>query len=218
MILFILLILLFLSYMYLQKVQKVEGFVSEQVYYNDQVFDPFYSYHYDDIFKTIPLYEEMIFKVLPLLTQGSSMLWIGSRNGHGVQLLNDMGKTTGIDGSSAMVKMARYKYPSNTFLQGTYTQKDLFSPRNFTAVFCPFLELHRVSDLDVLMRNVSEWIVQYGYFVITRIDLSQFPTGLLTESPATFKYTSEFKGNEWIEINQYAGSLVPLQVLVFQKK
>jgi hypothetical protein len=236
--------------------QKVEGFDTDQVYYNDQVFDPFYSYHYDDIFNTIPLYEEMIFKVLPLLTQGSSMLWMGSRNGHGVQLLNDMGKPTGMDGSSAMVKMSRYKYPSNTFLQGNYSQKDLFSPRSFTAVFCPFLELHRVSDLDVLMRNVSDWIVQYGYFVITRIDLSQFPTALLTESPS-LNYTSEFKesekGNEWIEtftnsnskirtnkqtlypytmqdiatvakrydlkqINQYAGSLVPLQVLVYQKK
>jgi len=245
MILFILLVLLFLIYMYLT-VQKVEGFD------NDQVFDPFYSYHYDDIFNTIPLYEEMIFKVLPLLTQGSSMLWMGSRNGHGVQLLNDMGKPTGMDGSSAMVKMSRYKYPSNTFLHGDYTQKDLFSPRSFTAVFCPFLELHRVSDLDVLMRNVSDWIVQYGYFVITRIDLSQFSTALLAESPS-LNYTSEIKGNEWIEtftqpnskkltnkqtlypytmqeiaavakrydlkqINQYAGSLVPLQVLVYQKK
>ncbi len=115
------------------------------------------------------------------------------------------------------------------------------------------MELHRVADLDVFMRNVSDWLVHYGYLVLTRIDLSQFPTGLLADTPGTFQYKSEFKGNEWIEtftnassktrtnkqtlypytandiaafakrydlkqINQYAGSLVPLQVLVFQKK
>ena len=251
MILFILLVLLLLSYFYLQ--QQVEGFVSDQVYYNEHVFDPFYSYHFDEIFNTIPLYEEMIFKVLPLLTQGSSMLWIGSRNGHGVQLLNDMGKPTGIDGSSAMVKMARYKYPSTSFLQGTYAQNSLFSPRTFTAVFCPFLEFHRVADLDVLMRNVSDWLVQYGYFVVTRIDLSQFPTGLLSDVPGIFNYKSEFRGNQWVEtftnaesktrtnkqtlypyttqeiatfakrydlkqVNHYAGAIVPLEVLIFQKK
>ena len=250
MILLLLVVLLLISYIYLQQV-KTEGFWTDQVYYNDHVFDPFYSYHFDEIFNTIPLYEEMIFKVLPLLTQGSSMLWIGSRNGHGVQLLNDMGNPTGMDGSSAMVKVARYKYPSTRFLEGTYQQNSLFSPSSFTAVFCPFLEFHRVADLDILMRNVSDWLVQFGYFVITRIDLSQFPTGLLTENPS-FHYTSEFKGNEWIEtftqqsktrthkqtlyphtvkeiaafakrydlkqINQYAGAIVPLEVLVFQKK
>jgi len=252
MILFLLLILLLLSYIYLQ--QQVEGFeMGSQTYYNDDIFDPFYSYHYDEILNTIPLYEEMILKVFPLLTQGSSMLWIGSRNGHGVQLLNDMGNPTGIDGSSAMVKMAKYKYPSTTFLEGTYQQSTLFSPRSFTAVFCPFLELHRISDLDLLMRNASDWLIHYGYLVITRIDLSQFPMALLTETPGTFQYKTEFKGNEWIETftdassktrtnkqtlypytmeeiatyakrydlkqtNHYAGSLVPLQVLVFQKK
>uniref|UniRef100_A0A6C0HNM5 Methyltransferase type 11 domain-containing protein n=1 Tax=viral metagenome TaxID=1070528 RepID=A0A6C0HNM5_9ZZZZ len=250
MILFLLLVLLLLSYLFLQ--QQVEGFELGP-YYNDAVFDSFYSYHFDEIFNTIPLYEEMILKVMPLLTQGSSMLWIGSRNGHGVQLLNDMGNTIGLDGSSAMVKMSRYKYPSATFMQGTYAQHTLFSPHRFTAVFCPFMELHRVADLDVFMRNVSDWLVHYGYLVLTRIDLSQFPTGLLADTPGTFQYKSEFKGNEWIEtftnassktrtnkqtlypytandiaafakrydlkqINQYAGSLVPLQVLVFQKK
>ena len=252
MILFILCILLLLSYIYLQ--QQVEGFeMRNQTYYNDDIFDPFYSYHYDEIFNTIPLYEEMILKVLPLLTQGSNMLWIGSRNGHGVQLLNEMGKPIGIDGSSSMVKIASYKYPSNTFIRGTYAQNTLFSPHMFTAVFCPFLELHRVSDMDVLMRNVSDWLVQYGYFVITRIDLSQFPKAMLAGTPGNYKYTSEFKGNEWVEtftdstsktrtnkqtlypyttqeiakyakrydlkqVNQYDGSIVPLQILVFQKK
>ena len=252
MILFLLLVLLLISYIYLQ--QQVEGFeMTNQTYYNEGVFDPFYSYHYDDIFNTIPLYEEMIFKVFPLLTQGSSMLWIGSRNGHGVQLLNDMGKTTGIDGSSAMVKVSKYKYPDNHFLEGTYKQGSLFSPHSFTAVFCPFLELHRISDLDVMMRNVSNWLVHYGYLVITRIDLSQFPMGLLSETPSAFHYTSDFKGNEWVEtftdskaktrthkqtlypytmeeiasfakrydlkqIHQYAGGVIPLEVLVFQKK
>ena len=77
MILFLLLVLLLLSYLYLQ--QRVEGFELGP-YYNDAVFDSFYSYHFDEIFNTIALYEEMILKVMPLLTQGTSMLWIGSRN------------------------------------------------------------------------------------------------------------------------------------------
>jgi SAM-dependent methyltransferase len=252
MILFILWVLLLLSYIYLQ--QNVEGFeMGNQTYYNDGVYDPFYSYHYDEIFNTIPLYEEMILKAMPLLTQGSSMLWIGSRNGHGVQLLNDTGKPTGIDGSSAMVTMSRYKYPSSHFMQGTYKENALFSPHTFTTVFCPFLELHRVADLDVLMRNVSDWLVHYGYFVLSRIDLSQFPGALHNDTPGTFQYRSEIKGNDWIEtftdtksktrtnkqtlypytmeeittfakrydlkqVNQYAGSLIPLQLMVFQKK
>ena len=259
MILFLLVVLLLVSYVYLQ--QRVEGFeMRNQTYYNDAVFDPFYAYHYDEILNTIPLYEEMIMKVLPLLTQGSSMLWIGSRNGHGVQLLNDLGKPTGMDGSTAMVTMSRYKYPNTNFIKGTYAQNSLFAPRHFTAVFCPFLELHRVADLDVLMRNVSDWLVPYGYLVVSRMEFSHkdasteaFPKGLLTETPGTYRYTSELKGNEWIEtftdttsnvrtnkqtlypysldeitkiakrydlkqVNHYAGSIVPIQVAVFQKK
>jgi hypothetical protein len=77
--------------------------------------------------------------------------------------------------------------------------------------------------------------------------------GLLSETPSAFHYTSDFKGNEWVEtftdskaktrthkqtlypytmeeiasfakrydlkqIHQYAGGVIPLEVLVFQKK
>ena len=90
----ILYVLIFLLAVYLLLSNK-EGFttntqyiMTDKVYLDDNIYDNFYTYHYDDMIVTIPYYEELIKMTKHYLYQDSLALCIKSRNGHFVEMLS----------------------------------------------------------------------------------------------------------------------------------
>ncbi len=205
--LLIILLLLYIVFSF----HKKEGFVIDyrnnnimenKVYVDQNIYDNFYSYIYDDVIVTIPYYEELINKTKDFLNSTSSVLCIGTKTGHLVQLLSNTVETIGLENSNSMVKMSKYKYPDNTYIYGNYLDEKLFSKNQFTHIYIPLLTIHTIYDLDLLFINLSEWVVHKGYIFITYSDLNHFPSHkLINYNPSNY-FKNKYQYNLELDNNQ----------------
>jgi hypothetical protein len=208
-ILYLLILLLFL-YIYFSFNTK-EGFVIDyrngnimenRVYVDNNIYDNFYTYIYDDVMVTIPYYEELLEKTKGYLNSTSTILCIGTKTGHLVEMLSNSVETIGIENSKAMIQMSKYKYPNNNYIYDNYLNSNLFRKNEITHVYIPLLTIHTIYDLDTLFNNFSVWVVHKGYLFITYSDLNNFPSHkLINYNPSNFfkskyKYDVVLKNNE----------------------
>jgi len=159
--LLILLIIIYLCLVYFKK----EGFEQISVYktYINDIYDEFYTKIYDELIHIIPYDIEMIKIMYPYFTSNSSVLFVGSKTGHVVQLLSKTINTTGIDRSYEMVKMSQFKYPKNKYIYGEYSSF-IFQPNTFTHILCPLLTINTVDSS--FFNNANVWLVHQGYLAI----------------------------------------------------
>lgn len=205
-----LLIILLILYIVLS-FNKKEGFIIDyrnenimenKVYVDENIYDNFYSYIYDDIIVTIPYYEELLNKTKKYLNSTSTVLCLGSKTGHIVQLLSENIETIGVDNSKSMVKMAKYKYPNNTYIYGNYLNKDLFGINKITHIYVPLLTIHTIYNLDMLFENFSDWVVHKGFIFITYSELNNFPSHkLINYNPSNY-FKSKYQYNIELINNQ----------------
>ncbi len=207
-----LLIILLILYVLLN-FNKKEGFVIDyrnsmienKIYVDDNIYDNFYTYIYDDIIVTIPYYEELIYNTQKYLNSTSTVLCLGSRTGHIVQLLKDSVEVIGLDNSKSMIKMSKYKYPENNYIYGNYLSTDLFSLNKITHVYIPLLTIHTIYDLDLLFTNFSNWVIHKGYVFVTYCELNNFPSQkIINYNPSlyfkeNYDYNVELKNNQMKE-------------------
>lgn len=194
-----LVVILLLLYVYLTSSQK-EGFsiskedpLQSKIYRDEKIYDNFYTYIYDDVILTIPYLIELIQLVRPYLHNTSHTLCIGSKTGHIVQLLTESSRTTGLESSKSMVKMSRYKYPENEFVEGDYKDTSLFPAHRFSHVILPLLTLHTLPNFKEICYNVKEWTIHSGYFFVTFTDIRKFPIAkMVNHSPSDY-FTSKYE-------------------------
>lgn len=210
MMIYIVLFLLVL-YLYLVSTEK-EGFsllikqdvLQQKTYRNEKIEDPFYTYNYDDMVLTMPYSIELIQMIHSYFHNGQT-LCLGSKTGHLVQLLSKTTKTVGLDPSIAMVKMSRYKYPRQEFIQGSYLDDSLFPDHKFSQVILPLLTLHTIPQFKELCFTVKDWMIHSGYFFVCFADIRTFPIyKLVNHFPSSYftsnyEYTVELKENKKIE-------------------
>jgi len=203
---------LLILYLYLTLNEK-EGFsvivkqdtLQQKIYRNEKIDDAFYTYNYDDMVLTIPYSVEMIQMIQSYFYLKGQTLCLGSKNGHLVQLLSKTTPTTGLEPSTSMVKMSRYKYPSQTFVQGSFTDESLFPHHKFSHVILPLMTLHTIPRFKELCYVVKEWTVHSGFFFVCFADIRTFPVyTLVNHHPSSYftsnyNYTIEFKDNKKIE-------------------
>jgi hypothetical protein len=203
---------LLIIYLYLVSSEK-EGFslytrqemLQEKIYRNEKIDDPFYTYNYDDMVLTIPYYIELIQMIQSYFHIQGQTLCLGSKTGHLVQLLSKTTKTVGLDPSPSMVKMSRYKYPKQEFIEGSYLDNSLFIHHKFSQIILPMLTLHTIPHFKDLCFNVKEWMIHSGYFFVCFADISSFPVyKLANHHPSSYfksnyNYTIELKENKMIE-------------------
>ena len=207
----ILYVLIFLLAVYLLLSNK-EGFttntqyiMTDKVYLDDNIYDNFYTYHYDDMIVTIPYYEELIKMTKHYLYQDSLALCIKSRNGHFVEMLSGITPTIGVDNSKSMIQMSKFKYPKNTYLLGSVLKKNTFKDNKFTHIFCPLLTIHTIKDINKLFNNVSDWLVHTGMFIICVADINTVPLyKMVNHNPSPcfsskYNYSTEISNHSLIE-------------------
>ncbi len=207
-----LVLFLLLLYVFLSRSEK-EGFsiltrqdsLQAKLYRNDKIYDPFYTYNYDDMILTIPYAVELIQKIQHSFQIQGQTLCIGSRTGHIVQLLSTLTRPIGLDSSPSMVKMSRYKYPSLDFVQGVYTDSSIFSSHKFSQVILPMMTLHTIPQLKELCYTVKEWMIHSGFFFVCMTDIRSFPIYKLVNhypSPyfqSNYTYAIELKDKQIVE-------------------
>ena len=203
---------LLVLYLYLVSTEK-EGFslftkqelLQEKIYRNEKIDDPFYTYNYDDMMLTIPYYIELINMIHTYLHVEGQTLCLGSKTGHLVQLLSKTTKTIGMDPSPSMIKMSRYKYPKEVFVEGDYLDSSLFTNHRFSQIILPMLTLHTMPNFKELCSTVKEWMIPSGYFFVCFADISNFPVyKIVNHFPSyyfksNYKYTIEMNENKLIE-------------------
>jgi hypothetical protein len=209
-ILYLLIILLTLYIIVTIYPYQKEGFIidyrnssimEDKIYIDENIYDNFYAFIYDEILATIPYYEELIHKTKKYVNSTGSVLCLGSKTGHIVQLLSNI-ETVGLENSISMNKMSKYKYPENNYIYGNYLNVNLFRKNQFTNIYIPLLTIHTIYDLDRLFSNFTEWVVHKGYLFVTYADLSNFPTHKLINYNQSNYFKSNYQYDIEIEKNQ----------------
>jgi hypothetical protein len=167
MILYLLIFLLVLYFVF--SYFKREGFDTKnsefKTYINENIPNEFYTKIYDNVIHTIPYEKEVIQIMYSYFVSNPTVLIVGSRTGHNVQMLSQLCEVTGIDNSKDMIKFSKEKYPNNQYIYSDYTDKTLFQKNKFTNIICPLFTIYRV-DLDAFLNIMYEWMTHKGYLGI----------------------------------------------------
>jgi len=201
MILYLLIILLILYFVF--SYFKKEGFDNKntefKTYINENIPNEFYTKLYDNLIHTIPYESEVIKIMYPYFLPNPTVLIVGSKTGHNVQLLSETCDVTGIDNSKYMIQYSKNKYPNNQYIYSDYTDKTLFQKNKFTNVICPLFTIYIV-NMDEFLNTMYEWMTHKGYigivyfeegFHISQIQNLDPPLGF----KSSYDYSIELKNN-----------------------
>lgn len=180
-ILMILIITLLMISVYRSSASKKEGMTQKErfiVKRNNEIYDTFYSNIYDDLFfkQFSTQYEigTIVNETSP--TQESKILDIGCNTGNVVGLLQNKGyeNTIGLDQSSAMIEIAKEKYPKSKFKLGDASKSVLFDRESFTHITLLNLSFYQFKDQRGLLENCYDWLLPGGYLIINLVNKDQF--------------------------------------------
>ena len=152
---------------------KREGFINQRQKFSlikgPSIFDEFYSTVYDDIITDNVKDEYQIGTIINKTgpTNKSLVLDIGSGTGNIVNLFNEKNiNAIGLDKSASMVNIAKSKFPNLTFNQGDATNIMLYPAHSFTHITCLNDTIHYIKNKNPLIKNIYEWLIPGGYFII----------------------------------------------------
>jgi ubiquinone/menaquinone biosynthesis C-methylase UbiE len=152
---------------------KREGFINQTQKFSlikgPSIFDEFYSTVYDDIITDNVKDEYQIGTIINKTgpTNKSLVLDIGSGTGNIVNLFNEKNiNAIGLDKSASMVNIAKSKFPNLTFNQGDATNIMLYPAHSFTHITCLNDTIHYIKNKNSLIKNIYEWLIPGGYFIV----------------------------------------------------
>lgn len=201
MILYILIILLILYFIF--SYFKKEGFDNNnnefKTYINENIYNEFYTKMYDNLIHTIPYEKEVIQIMYNYFSPNPTVLIVGSKTGHNVQMLSELCEVTGIDNSKDMIKYSKEKYPDNQYIYSDYTDRALFQKNKFTNIICPLFTIYRVNT-DEFLNTLYDWMTHKGYLAIVYIKDGFHISQIKNLEPSTgfkleYNYELELVGN-----------------------
>lgn len=152
---------------------KREGFINQKQKFSlikgPSIFDEFYSTVYDDIITDNVKDEYQIGTIINKTgpTNKSLVLDIGSGTGNIVNLFNEKNiNAIGLDKSTSMVNIAKSKFPNLTFNKGDATNIMLYPAHSFTHITCLNDTIHYIKNKNSLIKNIYEWLIPGGYFIV----------------------------------------------------
>lgn len=197
MILYLLIILLML-YVVISYFKK-EGFDNKnnefKTYINENIPNEFYTKLYDNLIHTIPYEKEVIQIMYPYFLPNPTVLIVGSRTGHNVQMLSKLCDVTGIDNSKEMIQFSKNKYPENQYIYSTYTDPSLFQKNKFTNIICPLFTIYTV-NIEEFLNTMYEWMTHKGYLGIVYFEEGFHISQIKNLDPSTgflLKYNYEIE-------------------------
>jgi ubiquinone/menaquinone biosynthesis C-methylase UbiE len=180
---------------------KREGFINQTQKFSlikgPSIFDEFYSTVYDDIITDNVKDEYQIGTIINKTgpTNKSLVLDIGSGTGNIVNLFNEKNiNAIGLDKSASMVNIAKSKFPNLTFNQGDATNIMLYPAHSFTHITCLNDTIHYIKNKNSLIKNIYEWLIPGGYFIVavnTSEDFSPSKNNKSLFNTFTYKSSTE---------------------------
>ena len=180
---------------------KREGFINQTQKFSlikgPSIFDEFYSTVYDDIITDNVKDEYQIGTIINKTgpTNKSLVLDIGSGTGNIVNLFNEKNiNEIGLDKSASMVNIAKSKFPNLTFNQGDATNIMLYPAHSFTHITCLNDTIHYIKNKNSLIKNIYEWLIPGGYFIVavnTSEDFSPSKNNKSLFNTFTYKSSTE---------------------------
>lgn len=180
---------------------KREGFINQTQKFSlikgPSIFDEFYSTVYDDIITDNVKDEYQIGTIINKTgpTNKSLVLDIGSGTGNIVNLFNEKNiNAVGLDKSASMVNIAKSKFPNLTFNQGDATNIMLYPAHSFTHITCLNDTIHYIKNKNSLIKNIYEWLIPGGYFIVavnTSEDFSPSKNNKSLFNTFTYKSSTE---------------------------
>jgi SAM-dependent methyltransferase len=170
--------------------ERIEGFTQNSPFVwkkESEVYDDFYAEIYDRLFlpsTRIPNIIHVFEKTLPSINS-TNILDIGSGTGTLVnELYNKKYRVFGVDTSEAMIRYSEKNHPGIQIQLGNVMDSMLFDSSSFTHLFCTDFTIYSFEDKTRFLKNVYNWLVPNGFFIIHLVEPSSFdmiiPAGKIT--------------------------------------
>ena len=166
-----------------------EGFIQREKFIikkGNDIYDDFYSSIYDELVHDNVKNDFEIGEITRLIkpTQKSSVLDIGSGNGHHVKLLQKAGyNVEGVDKSKSMINYAKNKYPKCKFKQGDALESMLYPRNSFSTITCLYFTIYYIKDKQLFLQNCYNWLKPGGYIVLHLVNRDKFDPILNSADP-----------------------------------
>jgi SAM-dependent methyltransferase len=157
---------------------------------NDKIYDRFYAKIYDKLFYNAP---KITFEVGDLKAktmkgmarEDVDILDIGCGTGRHCELFSRKFKTTGIDTSPAMVRMAEANAAAaaDIMVADAETTDEIFPAESFTHITAYYFVVYYMRNLSQFIANVAKWLRPGGWFVVHVVDPDKFDPLLEHASP-----------------------------------
>ena len=190
-----------------------EGFIQREKFIikkGNDIYDDFYSSIYDELVYDNVKNDFEIGEIARLIkpTQKSSVLDIGSGNGHHVKLLQNAGyNVEGVDKSKSMVNYAKNKYPKCKFKQGDALESMLYPRNSFSTITCLYFTIYYIKDKQLFLQNCYNWLKPGGYIVLHLVNRDKFDPILNAADPlhlvSAQKYAKERITNSLVKFKDF---------------
>ena len=171
---YILLFLIIITLIYnFFNIKTRENFTSNSNNYklliDDEKYDDFYSDLYDVISYNKENNIDLITNIIKLtnINNNSSILDIGSKNGH---IINQLNKLTnhicGLEESKSFINKAKKIYPKINIINKNILINNIFNSSTFTHILALNNILYRYNNQKQFLENIYYWLKPNGFFIL----------------------------------------------------
>lgn len=165
------------------KTDGKEGFIQNDSFItkrNEFIYDDFYAEIYDTIYNPTQNNEfianTMIENTLVDKTQ-NVILVIGCNTGSLSKQLQLHGfNTFAIHKSKSIIKQSLLLYPSLQCKIGNYENPMAYDTNTFSHIICNEWTIYQIKDKNIVFRNIYQWLLSNGYFILQLVDRDLFNT------------------------------------------
>lgn len=175
-----------------------------------EIYDAFYADIYDQLVQDKVKNEYEVGTIINLTkpTKDSFLLDIGSGTGDHVAIFNSKNlNAVGLDKSSAMVSLAKKKYPNVEFNVGNANDVMIHPAHTFTHITCLYFTIYYIKDKFAFFRNCYEWLKPGGHLVVHVVDKNNFDPVLNAANPlnslSVQKYAKKRVTTSLIKFNNF---------------
>lgn len=177
-----LLMLYFLMQLVRKNTPHHEGFTQREKFISkssvEEIYDDFYNSIYDDLVydqNKINYELQEIAQVSKMKTGQSTILDIGSGNGHHVETLRKQGyDAMGLELSKPMINRSKELYPSLPIKHGNVLESITFNEESFSHILCMYFTIYYIEDKRTFFENCYKWLKPNGYLALHLVNRDMF--------------------------------------------
>ena len=163
---------------------------------DQDIYDDFYSKHYDAIFLNKTKNNFEIGKIIDLekKNKNTKILDIGCGTGNHVNLLHNKNyEVIGIDQSKHMIKKAKLKYPKCEFINSDFIKND-FDYGSFSHILCLGRTIYEIKNKEQFFETCYSLLSYNGFFILNLSNEKNFKPYITEQKDKNTVYDSSQYG------------------------